>query len=146
MVCAQLARGEKEGQVIRSLCSTLQNTGSSPEIVATTMMASLRRVLEKQECDIMKDIGRTMHEQGTESKKIYLFVYVFYLIFICLKEISMNIRGKGSKISKWKWRSLCMAPYKALPIFFLCLKIQETNTYVTTYNYYYILTQNFASS
>ena len=68
MVCAQLARGEKEGQVIRSLCSTLQNTGSSPEIVATTMMASLRRVLEKQECDIMKDIGRTLHESGTESK------------------------------------------------------------------------------
>ena len=98
MVCAQLARGEKEGQVIRSLCSTLQNTGSSPEIVATTMMASLRRVLEKQECDIMKDIGRTMHEQGTESKKIYLFVYVFCLIFIYLKEISMNIiRGKGVK-------------------------------------------------
>ena len=63
------------------------------------MMASLRRVLEKQECDIMKDIGRTMHEQGTESKKIYLFVlYVFYLIFICLKKISMNIiRGKGVK-------------------------------------------------
>ena len=80
MVCAQLARGEKEGQVIRSLCSTLQNTGSSPEIVATTMMASLRRVLEKQECDIMKDIGRTMHEQGTESKKIYLFVYNLQLV------------------------------------------------------------------
>merc|ERR1719225_1063779 len=70
LVCAQLARGEKEGQVIRSLCSTLQNTGSSPEIVATTMMASLRRVLEKQECDIMKDIGRTMHEQGTEKDNL----------------------------------------------------------------------------
>merc|ERR1719225_597129 len=70
LVCAQLARGEKEGQVIRSLCSTLQNTGSCPEIVATTMMASLRRVLEKQECDIMKDIGRTMHEQGTEKDNL----------------------------------------------------------------------------
>ena len=87
MVCAQLARGEKEGQVIRSLCSTLQNTGSSPEIVATTMMASLRRVLEKQECDIMKDIGRTMHEQGTESKKIYLS--------ICIRILSNIYMSKG---------------------------------------------------
>jgi len=70
LVCAQLARGEKEGQVVRSLCSTLQNTGSSSEIIATTMMASLRRVLEKEEPDIMKDIGRTMHEQGTEKDNL----------------------------------------------------------------------------
>ena len=98
MVCAQLARGEKEGQVIRSLCSTLQNTGSSPEIVATTMMASLRRVLEKQECDIMKDIGRTMHEQGTESKKIYLFVYVLILSNIYMSEGNKyEYQGKAVK-------------------------------------------------
>lgn len=68
LVCSQLARGEKESMVIRALCETLIKTGSSPESVATTMMAALRRVLTKEECDIMKDIGRTMHEQGTESK------------------------------------------------------------------------------
>ena len=99
MVCAQLARGEKEGQVIRSLCSTLQNTGSSPEIVATTMMASLRRVLEKQECDIMKDIGRTMHEQGTESKKIYLSICIRILSNIYMSEgvvIYLSIYRRGT--------------------------------------------------
>lgn len=68
MVSSQLARGEKESMVIRALCETLTKTGSSSEIVATTMMASLRRAVQKTECDIMKDIGRTMHEQGTESK------------------------------------------------------------------------------
>ena len=99
MVCAQLARGEKEGQVIRSLCSTLQNTGSSPEIVATTMMASLRRVLEKQECDIMKDIGRTMHEQGTESKKMYLSICIRILSNIYMSEgvvIYLSIYRRGT--------------------------------------------------
>ena len=85
LVCAQLARGEKEGQVVRSLCSTLQNTCSSSEIIATTMMASLRRVLEKEEPDIMKDIGRTMHEQGTESKSKEHFVYYYFCFtFYCI--------------------------------------------------------------
>ena len=68
LVCSQLARGEKEAMVIRALCETLSKTGSSPEIVATTMMAALKRVLEKSDCEIMRDIGRTMHEQGAESK------------------------------------------------------------------------------
>ena len=68
LVSSQLARGEKEAQVVRSLCSTLSNTGSSPEIVATTMMSSLKRALQEEEPVLMKDIGRTMHEQGTESK------------------------------------------------------------------------------
>ena len=49
------------------------------------MMASLRRVLEKEEPDIMKDIGRTMHEQGTESKSKEHFVYYyFFSLFIVL--------------------------------------------------------------
>ena len=91
LVCAQLARGEKEGQVVRSLCSTLQNTGSSSEIIATTMMASLRRVLEKEEPDIMKDIGRTMHEQGTESKSKEHFVYdYFFPIFSLFLHFLLN--------------------------------------------------------
>ncbi len=68
MVASQIARGEKESMVVRALCETLIKTGASPETVATTMMAALRRVLTKGECDIMKDVGRTMHEQGTESK------------------------------------------------------------------------------
>ena len=54
--------------VMRALCETLLKTGASPEIVATTMMSSLKRVLEKEKSDIMKDIGRTIHEQGVESK------------------------------------------------------------------------------
>ena len=70
MVSSQLARGEKESMVIRALCETLTKTGSSPEIVATTMMSALKRALsnDKSDCDIMKDIGRTMHEQGAKSK------------------------------------------------------------------------------
>ena len=75
MVSSQLARGEKESMVIRALCETLSKTGSSSEIVATTMMSALKRVLSetKSDCDIMKAIGNTMHEQGTESE--YIFVY-----------------------------------------------------------------------
>ena len=70
LVCGQLARGERDSQVLRSLCDTLLKTGASPEIVATTMMSSLKRVLEKGECEIMKDIGRTLHEQGTEKDNL----------------------------------------------------------------------------
>ena len=71
MVSSQLARGEKESMVIRALCETLTKTGSSSEIVATTMMSALKKVLSaggKSDCDIMKDIGRTMNEQGIQSK------------------------------------------------------------------------------
>ena len=64
MVASQLARGEKEHMVVRNLCETLLKTGSSSEIVATTMMGCLRKILQRGECDIMKDIGRTLFEQG----------------------------------------------------------------------------------
>ena len=47
MVSSQLARGEKESMVIRALCETLSKTGSSSEIVATTMMSALKRVLSE---------------------------------------------------------------------------------------------------
>lgn len=70
MVSSQLARGEKEAMVIRALCETLARTGSSPEIVATTMMAALKKVVARTESDIMKDIGRTMHEQGTDKQNL----------------------------------------------------------------------------
>jgi len=70
LVCGQIARGEKDANVIRALCDTLIKTGASPEIVATTMMAALKRVLDKGQCDIMKDIGRTLHEQGTEKENL----------------------------------------------------------------------------
>ena len=70
LVCGQLARGERDSQVLRSLCDTLLKTGASVEIVAATMMNSLRRVLEKGQSDIMKDIGRTLHEQGTEKDNL----------------------------------------------------------------------------
>merc|ERR1719232_1650788 len=70
MVSAQLARGEKESMVIRALCDTLSKTGSSAEIVATTMMAALKKVLTKSECEMMKDIGRTLHEQGTNKENL----------------------------------------------------------------------------
>ena len=68
LVCSQLARGEKEPNVVRSLCTTLHNTGASPEIVGTTMVGSLRKVIVKPECDIMKDVGRAMKEDAFESK------------------------------------------------------------------------------
>jgi hypothetical protein len=65
--------------VIRGLCETLAKTGASPEIVATTMMAALKKVLaSKSECELIKDIGRTLFEQGirgwykTESFSLYL--------------------------------------------------------------------------
>ena len=64
MVGSQLARGEKEAQVVRNLTSTLQKTGASCEIVGTTMMGSLKKVLTKPECDIMKDVGRAITEDG----------------------------------------------------------------------------------
>jgi len=73
MVSSQLARGEKESMVIRALCETLSKTGSSSEIVATTMMSALKKVLSqggKSDCDIMKDIGRTMSEQGIEKESL----------------------------------------------------------------------------
>jgi len=73
MVSSQLARGEKESMVIRALCETLSKTGSSSEIVATTMMSALKKVLSqggKSDCDIMKDIGRTLCEQGTQKESL----------------------------------------------------------------------------
>ena len=86
LVSSQLARGEKENQVVRSLCDTLHKTGASPEIVGTTMMSSLRKVIVKPECDIMKDVGRAMNEDGFESKNIELF-------FICrLQSSGTNLR------------------------------------------------------
>lgn len=70
-ISAQLARGEKEPMVIRNLCETLTKTGASCEIVGTTMMGSLRRAIEKPECDIMKDVGRSLNEIGFESESIH---------------------------------------------------------------------------
>ena len=52
MVGSQLARGEKEPQVVRNLCETLSKTGASCEIVGTTMMGSLKKVVTKPECDL----------------------------------------------------------------------------------------------
>jgi hypothetical protein len=89
MVSSQLARGEKETMVIRALCETLSKTGSSPEIVATTMMAALRRAVQRSECDIMKDIGRTMHEQGTESELQFPFMSCLNLV-----ENSLHLQRK----------------------------------------------------
>ena len=68
LVCSQMARGEKEQNVVRSLCTTLHGTGASPEIVGTTMVGSLRKVIVKPECDIMKDVGRAMKDDAFESK------------------------------------------------------------------------------
>ena len=44
---------------------------SSSEIVGTTMMNALRKVLTKSECEIMKDTGRTLFEQGIRGKTQY---------------------------------------------------------------------------
>jgi hypothetical protein len=52
----------------RNLCETLIKTGASAETVATTMMGALRKILAKSECDIMKDTGRTLFEQGIRGK------------------------------------------------------------------------------
>ena len=75
MVASQLARGEKEHMVVRGLCETLLKTGASSEIVATTMMSALRKVLTKSECEIMKDTGRTLFEQGIRGLNFMLKNY-----------------------------------------------------------------------
>ena len=69
MVGSQLARGEKEPQVVRNLCETLTKTGASCEIVGTTMMGSLKKVVTKPECDIMKDVGRSLKDVGNFESK-----------------------------------------------------------------------------
>ena len=101
MVSSQLARGEKESMVIRALCETLTKTGSSAEIVATTMMSALKRALsaDKSDCDIMKDIGRTMHEQGAQSKyHLHLhYVTATVLMYLCI------YNGLHSKIATHYW-------------------------------------------
>ena len=64
------------------------------------MMASLRRVLEKEEPDIMKDIGRTMHEQGTESKSKEHFVYYYFFHFLLYYYFAQfTVRQKDWKIA-----------------------------------------------
>ena len=69
MVGSQLARGEKEPVVVRNLCETLTKTGASCEIVGTTMMGSLKKVVTKPECDIMKDVGRSLKDVGNFESK-----------------------------------------------------------------------------
>ena len=69
MVGSQIARGEKEPQVVRNLCETLTKTGASCEIVGTTMMGSLKKVVTKPECDIMKDVGRSLKDVGNFESK-----------------------------------------------------------------------------
>lgn len=69
-------RGEKEHMVVRTLCETLRNTGASPEIVGTTMMGSLKKVVVKPECDIMKDVGKAMKEDGFESEFSSIMIQV----------------------------------------------------------------------
>ncbi|QQP51689.1 Uncharacterized protein FKW44_013123, partial [Caligus rogercresseyi] len=67
-VSSMCARGEKDSVIVRNLCETLKDTGASVQIVGTTMMGSLVKVLPKPEPEIMKDTGRTLTEVGYNSK------------------------------------------------------------------------------
>merc|ERR1712038_2209654 len=64
MVGTKLAMGAKEAQVTRDLCETLRKTGASAEITCTTMHGALKKVVNKADCDIMKDVGRAVVEDG----------------------------------------------------------------------------------
>merc|ERR1719361_2563858 len=64
MVGTKLAMGAKEAQVTRDLCETLRKTGASGEITCTTMHGALKKVVTKNDCDIMKDVGRAVVEDG----------------------------------------------------------------------------------
>merc|ERR1719414_176277 len=64
MVGTKLAMGAKEAQVTRDLCETLRKTGASAEITCTTMHGALKKVVNKNDCDIMKDVGRAVVEDG----------------------------------------------------------------------------------
>ena len=84
LVASQLARGEKDHMVIRNLCETLLKTGASAETTATTMMSALKKVLQKPECDLMKDTGRTLFEQGIRGTKVIPHTTVILLCKLCL--------------------------------------------------------------
>ena len=71
MVGTKLAMGAKEAQVTRDLCETLRKTGASAEITCTTMHGALKKVVNKNDCDIMKDVGRAVVEDGNYPSKPY---------------------------------------------------------------------------
>ena len=79
MVGSQLSRGEKEGQVIRNLCETLRKTGATCESVCTTMHGSIKKVVAKPECDIMKDVGRAVTEDGNFASR-FKYYDIKYLV------------------------------------------------------------------
>merc|ERR1712223_2114067 len=64
MVGTKLAMGATENVVVRDLCETLRKTGASAEITCTTMHGALKKVVNKADCDIMKDVGRAVVEEG----------------------------------------------------------------------------------
>ena len=72
-----LAMGAKEAQVTRDLCETLRKTGASAEITCTTMHGALKKVVNKNDCDIMKDVGRAVVEDGNYPSKFYLYNNIF---------------------------------------------------------------------
>eukprot|EP00096_Caligus_rogercresseyi_P009361 TRINITY_DN316_c0_g2_i1.p2 TRINITY_DN316_c0_g2~~TRINITY_DN316_c0_g2_i1.p2 ORF type:complete len:1031 (-),score=293.92 TRINITY_DN316_c0_g2_i1:292-3384(-) len=69
-VSSMCARGEKDSVIVRNLCETLKDTGASVQIVGTTMMGSLVKVLPKPEPEIMKDTGRTLTEVGYNTDDV----------------------------------------------------------------------------
>ena len=75
MVGTKLAMGAKEAQVTRDLCETLRKTGASAEITCTTMHGALKKVVNKNDCDIMKDVGRAVVEDGNYPSKLKILSF-----------------------------------------------------------------------
>ena len=103
MVGTKLAMGAKEAQVTRDLCETLRKTGASAEITCTTMHGALKKVVNKNDCDIMKDVGRAVVEDGNYPSKHYLYNHFFNLNLI---DIIIPIKGE-----------ICLYSYSVLTVF-----------------------------
>ena len=115
MVGTKLAMGAKEAQVTRDLCETLRKTGASAEITCTTMHGALKKVVTKNDCDIMKDVGRAVVEDGNYPSKcdtywfdlwIYISINILYMeMFILIYILSIFSRrcNQGNDRSMLKY-------------------------------------------
>ena len=92
MVGTKLAMGAKEAQVTRDLCETLRKTGASAEITCTTMHGALKKVVTKNDCDIMKDVGRAVVEDGNYPSKCDFINGFIYFQMLDIYHTHGNLR------------------------------------------------------
>merc|ERR1711981_1557258 len=97
MVGTKLAMGAKEAQVTRDLCETLRKTGASAEITCTTMHGALKKVVNKNDCDIMKDVGRAVVEDGN---------YPSEDVTKAMTEVCLNILEEDIQLREEAYRAM----------------------------------------